>query len=57
MMNIPPTGPNKQRAKFFEEIANSFSFLAIYNSLSAARQQQLLEFVMKLEAEQLMEDK
>lgn len=55
-MLIAPTGQNKQKSKFFDEIANSFTFLSIYYGLSAEQQQYLLEVINKLHAEQLMEN-
>ena len=37
-MNIPTTGPNPQKARFFREISQAFEFLAIFHELSPEEQ-------------------
>jgi hypothetical protein len=51
-MNIPNNGINATKSKFFREISMAFEFLAVYHTLSAERQETLLQVIMKLEAEQ-----
>ena len=49
-MNIPQTGVNLQKAKFFSEAAQAFEFLAICHSLSADKQLELMQFLTQLKA-------
>lgn len=51
-MNIPQTGPNKQKQKFFEEVSDAFKFLAIFHSLSAESQLELMEHITVLQAKE-----
>lgn len=37
-MNIPATGPNLQKARFFKEVAQAFEFLSIFHELSSEEQ-------------------
>ena len=48
-MNIPQTGPDERKVKFFCEIAQAFEFLAIYHSLSAEEQLALMQQMTKLQ--------
>lgn len=49
-MNIPATGANPQKEKFFREVATAFEFLALFYALSAEDQEHLLQFINKLHA-------
>lgn len=49
-MNIPASGVNKQKATFFREVAQAFEFLAIFHSLSAEDQLELMQLMTKLSA-------
>ena len=46
----PPTGPNAQKARFFDEIASAFEFLALYNVLSAEDQKYVHDIVQGMAA-------
>lgn len=50
MMNIPQTGVNPQKVKFFREIASAFEFLAIYHTLSVDQQLDLMQLLTKYQA-------
>jgi len=47
-MNIPQTGRDERKARFFREIANSFEFLALFYSLDEAAQLELMQYMTKL---------
>lgn len=49
-MNIPQTGVNAQKSKFFKEIAGAFDFLALFHSLSAEDQASLMNDLTVLQA-------
>jgi hypothetical protein len=49
-MNIPQTGVNAQKSKFFKEIASAFEFLALFHSLSADDQLNLMNEILILKA-------
>lgn len=49
-MNIPATGPNEAKAKFFREIAQAFQFLSVFHSLPKENQEDLLQHITKLQA-------
>ena len=38
---LPATGPNEQKARFFAELAAGVEFLALWHTLSAAQQRDL----------------
>jgi hypothetical protein len=46
-MNIPQTGINPQKSKFFQEIAHAFEFLALYHSLPETKQLELMQTITK----------
>jgi hypothetical protein len=48
-VNIPQTGSNQQKEKFFREIAQAFEFLALYYSISAEEQLELMQALTKLQ--------
>lgn len=48
-MNIPQTGVNEQKTKFFREIANAFEFLAVFHSLPADKQLELMQHLTSLQ--------
>jgi len=48
-MNIPQTGPDERKAKFFREVAQAFEFLAVFHSLSAEDQLSLMQLMTKLQ--------
>ena len=48
-MNIPQTGTNAQKAKFFKEIANAFEFLSVYHSLNEQQQLELMQYISSLQ--------
>lgn len=50
-MNIPQTGQNPQKVKFFEEIAQAFNFLAVYYTLSAEDQLKLMQLLTHLQGQ------
>jgi hypothetical protein len=49
-MNIPQTGPNVPRAKFFRECAAAFEFLALFHSLSEKDQLELMQHLTMLQS-------
>ncbi len=51
-MNIPQTGPNAAKAKFFTEIAAAFEFLSLFYSLSAKDQLELMQHLTVLQAKE-----
>lgn len=51
-MNIPQTGKNEQKVKFFREISQAFEFLAVYHSLSEEKQLELMQMITLLKAGQ-----
>lgn len=48
-MNIPQTGVDERKAKFFHEIAQAFEFLAVYHRLSAEEQLELMQLLTKIQ--------
>ena len=50
-MNIPQTGPNPQKSKFFGEVGTAFEFLEIFYLLSKVQQNELMCLLTKLRAE------
>jgi len=48
-MNIPQSGPNEQKTRFFNEIAMAFQFLAIYYTLAEKDQLELMQYITKLQ--------
>ena len=52
-MNIPQTGVNPQKMKFFREVASAFEFLAVFHSLPADKQLELMQIITKMSAEQV----
>lgn len=42
---LPGGGPNPAKANFFREVATAFEFLALYYSLSAEHQAELMNLV------------
>lgn len=49
-MNIPQTGVNAQKARFFKEIASAFDFLSLFHSLPADDQASLMNDLTALQA-------
>ena len=49
-MNIPTTGPNPAKVKFFREVANSFEFLSIFYTLSEQDQLELMQTMLALQS-------
>ena len=49
-MNIPQTGKDERKVKFFREVANAFEFLALFYSLDAERQLELMQYLTQLAA-------
>jgi hypothetical protein len=49
-VNIPQTGVNEQKVKFFKEIANAFEFLSVYHSLAADKQLELMQHITLLQS-------
>jgi len=47
---LPTTGPNAQRAAFFREVASAFEFLALYHSLPAAAQRELMAVIQSYQS-------
>ena len=48
-MNVPQTGVNEQKAKFFRETSQTFEFLSVFHSLSADKQLDLVQFITLLQ--------
>jgi hypothetical protein len=45
-MTFPePTGPNAQKARFFAEVVSAFEFLALFYSLTADEQRELMDLM------------
>lgn len=53
IMNLPQSGISKQKANFFREVSLAFEFLEIYYSLPEDKQAELMEYILKLQAERL----
>ena len=47
---IPAEGPNDRKANFFREVASAFEFLALFYSLSAKDQAELMAAVQQFSA-------
>ena len=52
-MNIPSTGSNPAKTKFFREVATAFEFLAVFYTLSEEDQQAIMEHITQLQAKAL----
>jgi hypothetical protein len=50
-VNLPQTGKNEQKAKFFADVGKAFQFLEIYYTLSAEDQLKLMQLMTKLQTE------
>ena len=48
----PATGANAQKARFFLDVASAFEFLALYFSIPATRQAEVIQHMQSLTAEQ-----
>lgn len=42
---LPASGPDERKARFFREVASAFEFLALYHSLPAEAQRELMTTV------------
>lgn len=49
-MNIPQTGPNGAKEKFFRECSSAFEFLAVFYTLTKEQQLDLMQYLTKLKA-------
>ena len=47
-MNIPQTGKDERKVKFFREVSNAFEFLALFYSLDAEAQLELMQFMTQI---------
>lgn len=52
-MNIPATGANPAKEKFFKEVADAFKFLAIFYSLNKEQQAELMQTITAFQAKGL----
>lgn len=51
-MNLQPVGPQPQKAKFLREVSQALEFLAIFYSLPAKQQEEIIARINKMEASQ-----
>ena len=42
---LPASGPDERKARFFREVASAFEFLALYHSLPAEAQRELMTII------------
>lgn len=49
-MNLP-IGKSEQKAKFFEDVAKAFNFLALWNRLESNEQEELNQIIAKFQGE------
>ncbi len=50
-MNLPPSGPNPQKSKFFREVLVAFEFLEVFYILTEVQQSELMSLLTKWSGE------
>ena len=51
-MNLPTPGAQRQKARFFTEVAKAFEFLAAYYTLTEEQQLHVNQLITKYQSEQ-----